>query len=47
MAYRQDLAPEFEAWLARIGLSDALGRLIDPAAGNPGIRRLMDYAKAS
>ena len=40
-------APEFEAWLARIGLSDTHGRLIDPAAGNPGIRRLMDYAKAS
>jgi ethanolamine ammonia-lyase large subunit len=27
-------APEFEAWLARVGIADAAGRLID--SGEPG-----------
>ncbi len=40
-------APEFEAWLARVGLSDATGRLLDPAAHRPGARRLLDLARAS
>ena len=40
-------APEFEAWLARMGMSDPSGRLIDPVPQHPGVRRLMDYAKAS
>ncbi|MCX8255665.1 ethanolamine ammonia-lyase, large subunit, heavy chain [Beijerinckiaceae bacterium RH AL1] len=36
-------APEFEAWLARIGLADDDGRLIEPRP-QAGIGRLMDFA---
>ncbi len=40
-------APEFEAWLARVGLSDADGRLLVPAAHRPAARRLLEIAGAS
>jgi len=33
-------APEFEAWLARMGLLDDLGRLPPPDAGSEALRRL-------
>ena len=35
-------APEFEAWLARVGLADDAGRLIEPRS--PSVARLMDFA---
>ncbi|MNS86558.1 Ethanolamine ammonia-lyase heavy chain [compost metagenome] len=28
-------APEFEAWLQRMGIADASGRLLEPAARQP------------
>ncbi len=34
-------APEFEAWLARMGMTDAGGRLLEDGAQASGLRRLM------
>ena len=39
-------APEFEAWLERIGLADDAGRLIEPRPQG-GVARLMDFAAPS
>ena len=36
-------APEFEAWLTRIGLADEAGRLIEPRP-QAGVGKLMDFA---
>ena len=40
-------APEFEAWLERVGLQDAAGRLIEPPPQHRDIGRLMTFARAS
>lgn len=37
-------APEFEAWLARVGLSDGEGRLTPPGAGQPLLAAARDLA---
>jgi ethanolamine ammonia-lyase large subunit len=37
-------APEFEAWLARMGLSDGQGRMIPPKAGQPLLAAARDLA---
>ena len=37
-------APEFEAWLDRMGMTEPSGRLVEAAPHHPGIRRLMGYA---
>ena len=34
-------APEFEAWLARMGMTDASGRLLEDGGRAPGLRQLM------
>jgi ethanolamine ammonia-lyase large subunit len=39
-------APEFEAWLRRMGMLDAAGRLAPAAHGAPHARRLLDYGAA-
>ncbi len=40
-------APEFEAWLMRMGLRDEAGRMIEPRGQGSGLGRLMSFAKAS
>ena len=40
-------APEFEAWLIRMGLRDDKGRMIEPRSQSADLRRLMTFAKAS
>jgi ethanolamine ammonia-lyase large subunit len=37
-------APEFEAWLARMGLSDGKGRLLPPGSGQPLLAAARDLA---
>jgi ethanolamine ammonia-lyase large subunit len=39
-------APEFEAWLRRMGMLDADGRLAPAGLGAPHARRLLDDAAA-
>ena len=36
-------APEFEAWLERMGMTEPSGRISDLAAHRPGVRRLMAH----
>lgn len=40
-------APEFEAWLIRMGLRDDKGRMIEPRSQSADLGRLMTFAKAS
>ncbi len=39
-------APEFESWLARMGMTEPGGRLAEVAPHHPDVRRLMGYAPA-
>ena len=39
-------APEFETWLANVGLSDASGRMIEPRS-SAGAGRLLSFAAFS